>query len=65
MESSTKKIKNLKSRENKFNSNNTFKTNKSATNLNFTLENNNKKNPMHHRYFSYGTFQLKKKNIYG
>ena len=44
MESSTKKIKNLKSRENKFNSNNTFKTNKSATNnFNFDLDTNNRK----------------------
>ena len=61
MDSSTKKIKTINYKENKLYSNNTFKTNKSATNLNFTLENNNKKNPMHHRYFSYGTFQLKKK----
>ena len=52
MESSTKKIKNLKSRENKFNSNNTFKTNKSATNnFNFDLDTNNRKSLLNHRYF--------------
>ena len=64
MESSTKKIKNLKSRENKFNSNNTFKTNKSATNnFNFDLDTNNRKSLLNHRYFSYATSPIKKKKF--
>ncbi len=63
MENIDKKIKNIKSIQHRFYYNNTFKTNKSATNFNFDLENNNKKYQLKPRHFSYGTSPIKKKQF--